>query len=359
MAFYNSGENNFDEIANNKQHLNLSRTAYEVIQNDMFAFGESKLSGFINTIFENYHMEAEASISITLNTLHGHLYELFSDVNSDEKTKNKLIKKLLDARAKEIKSKNDAYENGNSFKFWLNAKNFRYLTEPMTECEEDKYYSSRGKYIKCVIEEYARLPFIERERIYYNDFVQIITEAIKTKKMLRIASDSNCKIYSVCPYNLLCDPLSTANYLIGYCRPYESPEAKLQPCSFRLSALKSIKIEKSKGFYLKAEEKNNLTRTISTRGVQFMVEKEAEIVVKLTDKGIEKYHRQTHLRPAFTKKLSDNIFSFTCTTSQAEFYFFKFGKDAKILSPQSLRDRFSKLYTDAKELYETKDVNYD
>ena len=44
MAFIIKGK---DASENNKQHLNLSPLAYNVIKNDLFTFGEEKLSGFI------------------------------------------------------------------------------------------------------------------------------------------------------------------------------------------------------------------------------------------------------------------------------------------------------------------------
>ena len=122
-----------------------------------------------------------------------------------------------------------------------------------------------------------------------------------------------------------------------------------------MSALDSIKIEKSKSAFLKASERTELAKIISSRGVQFMVGREADIVVKLTDEGLHKYHRQSHLRPVLIEKKSDNTFLFQCTTAQAEFYFFKFGKDAEILSPSFLRNKFTKMYESALITYQDKE----
>ena len=85
-------------------------------------------------------------------------------------------------------------------------------------------------------------------------------------------------------------------------------------------------------------------------GVQFMVGSEAEIHVKLTDAGVSKYRRQTHLRPPLVREL-DGTYIFQCTTAQAEFYFFKFGKDAEILLPADLRERFKAMYEAAANIY--------
>lgn len=335
--------------SNNKQHLNLSALAYEVILCDMFAFGEEKLSGFINTVFEYYHPIAEASIARTLNHLTGDLSKCVSEISGDEKTKKRVLEKLVSQKKDSLTEKAESYESGKTFKFWLNKSNLEYLSEPSSECSEDKYYSRRGKYIKSVLEEYARLPYVEREKIYFSPFVEEIKSAIREERQLRIVTDKNA-VYSVYPYEILSDPLSTANYLVGYCTRYDYPEDEKRPCSFKISALKSVRLEKSKSAFLKNSIWEQLTYTISSRGVQFMVGNEAEIHVKLTEAGVSKYRRQTHLRPPLIRT-QDNIYIFQCTTAQAEFYFFKFGKDAEILLPVDLRERFKSMYEAAANTY--------
>ena len=49
-----------------KQHLNLSKIAYAILERDMETFGQSSRSGMLNRIFENCRDDAEASISIAL-----------------------------------------------------------------------------------------------------------------------------------------------------------------------------------------------------------------------------------------------------------------------------------------------------
>jgi hypothetical protein len=213
MAFEVKDE---DKVNNNKQHLNLSTLAYEVILSDMFTFGEEKLSGFINRVFEYYSPLAAASISQTLNHIHGELSKHLSEVLGDEKTKARVLDKLLMLKKDSLIKNAESYEGGKTFKFWLNKRNLEFLSEPSSECNEDKYYPKRGKYIKSVVEEYARLPYIEREKIYFSPFIVEIQNAINEVKQLRIKTE-NDMIYSVYPYEILSDPLSITNYLVGYC----------------------------------------------------------------------------------------------------------------------------------------------
>ena len=176
-----------------------------------------------------------------------------------------------------------------------------------------------------------------------------IQNAIHEERQLRIMTDKDV-IYSVYPYEILSDPLSTANYLVGYCTRYDYPEDEKRPCSFKISALKSVRLEKSKSAFLKNSMWKQLSHTISSHGVQFLVGNEAEIHVKLTKAGVYKYRRHTHLRPPLVRT-EDDVYVFQCTTAQAEFYFFKFGKDAEILLPTNLRERFKSMYEAATNTY--------
>lgn len=333
-----------------KQRLNLSRLAYEVIQYDQFAFQSNSLSGFLNRIFENYAPKADASISCRLRELQGILEESLSEVAVDNQTKTMIIKRLVKKEETALRKQSGSYEKWKSFLFSLNVQNFSYLSELASECDEQKYYTRRGEYIKSVIEEYARLPYIRRERVYFTPFIKEIAAAIQEKRQLRITTDRN-KIYSVYPYQILPDPLSTANYLVGYCRRYQCEEEEKRPVTFRISALQSVKLEKSKSAFLRKSEQKELARLIASRGVQFMGSGEEEIQVRLSEQGKFKYRRQSHLRPVLVKNLDEDVFVFQCTQAQAEFYFFKFGEDAEIIRPESLRKKMATMYECAAEMY--------
>ena len=339
------------DTGSNKQRINLSTSAYEVIRNDMFTFHENKLSHFINSIFEHYSPKAKCSISLVLNQYRGELSELLSGIRGDEGTQKRIFNRLISKEEEKLRQQTNSYEKGISFNFWLNKHNFDHLTEERFGCKEDKYYDNkRGKYIKCVLEEYARLPYIEREKIYLTPFITEIEKAIHDKKQLRVTTEKGA-IYNVYPYDISSDPLSTANYLVGYSQQDDNPDAELRPCSFRISALKHVEISKSKSAFIPKEKQKNLSKLVASRGVQFLISTEEEIHVRLTDSGRHKYYRQSHLRPTLVEEQEGNIFVFRCTNAQAEFYFFKFGKDAEILFPAELREKFKSMYQSAADIY--------
>lgn len=338
-----------EAAGNNKQHLNLSPLAYEVVLSDMFTFGEEKLSGFINTIFAQYAPTAEASVSRALNVMRGELAKCLAGILGDEKTKNRIVQRLVSQERERLIEQASSYGGGKSFKFWLNKENLLYLTQADSECGEEAYYTKRGKYIKSVVEEYARLPYVRREQIYFLPFVETIQCAIREEKQLRVVTGADT-VYSVYAYDILCDPLSTANYLVGYCRRYGFAEEEKRPGSFRICALKSVKMEKSKSAFVKESERKELAQKVAARGAAFMAGSETEIHVRLTEAGMYKYQRQAHLRPVLVRREEDR-FVFQCTLAQAEFYFFKFGKDAEILRPEPLREKVKTMYEEAAKAY--------
>ena len=87
-----------------------------------------------------------------------------------------------------------------------------------------------------------------------------------------------------------------------------------------------------------------------------MMGNESEIHVKLTKAGVNKYRRQTHLRPPLIREQEEGVYVFKCTTAQAEFYFFKFGKDAEILLPIDLRGQFKAMYEAAANIYQLRET---
>ena len=365
MAFTQKKEE-FEPTANHKQHLNLSSLAWEIMDYDMLTFHAESRSGFLNRVFRNYYPLAEASISLVLNRMQNDLSRLLSDVSGDDLIRQQIADKFLAKEAHRLHEKASSYEKGTGFKFWLNAENFRYLTQKNGECNENNYYSTQGKYIKSVFEEYARLPYVEREKIYFAESFITIENAVKGTDplnpsrsprayRLRVVTDSETT-YSVYPYKILQDPLSTANYLVGYGRRYDKPEEEKRPCSFRISALKDITGEKSKSAFLKDQEKKYLEQCILSRGVQFLVGEQNEIKIRLTKAGLGKYHRQTHLRPLLSRENKGDIYTADCTPAQAEFYFFKFGSDAEILSPPDLREKVLSKYEDAVNAYKNPNI---
>ena len=75
----------------------------------------------------------------------------------------------------------------------------------------------------------------------------------------------------------------------------------------------------------------------------------------MSPQGKRMYETQAHLRPAFTGReaCADGswVYEFNCTQMQAEYYFFKFGEFAQILTPKELAEKMKNAYSAAASQY--------
>ena len=350
MAFFYTGDP--------QVRLRFSRYAQDVIQNDMFVFHEPRRNSFLNTILENFYAEANASISLRLSEYEDFLLSQFASSTSNKEFRP-FINKLLETKSKELLNLANSYgfpqKESSNQPLRLRKEFYHFMTDSQTgSCEEAFYKDSLPKYLRTIIEEYTRLPYISREKIFYQNIFSIITEALLTQKQLLITT-ANDLSFHVIPYKLMTDPLATANYLTGFSYSLTSDKTQKKSCSFRISTIKNIKIEKSKSGHLTSKDIELLELAISKQGVQFLISDCEEIKVKFTDEGLIKFKRQVYLRPTpLEAEPVNNIHTFKCSFSQALFYFIKFGKDAEVLSPDALRRELIENYRAALEQYNSK-----
>lgn len=326
-----------------RQHLNLSLYAYDIIENDRITFGGKSVSGFINQIFENFRDTAQASVSIALQ----HQQDAWSQTLStlDPDAREKAIDSLTDAYLSSWKQNSLSFSKGQMLRFRINQRNYEYLTESIS-CSEDLYYGKKGigKYLKALLEEYACKRFLDREAIVFRPYFEKIHVAIQERKRLKLQLSERTQFF-VYPVLITTDPLSMYHYLIGYAGSDRNPNDSYHSASFRISNLQAVEIQNS-GPLLKQKYRELVLQELQEKGAQFLRSPAEDIRVQLTPAGVKKYQRILHLRPQYVKKEQD-VYVFHCTQAQIEFYFFKFGADARILEPKALADRFEKMYLDA------------
>ena len=85
-----------------------------------------------------------------------------------------------------------------------------------------------------------------------------------------------------------------------------------------------------------------------------MVSQGSDIKVALSEQGYKLYKSILYLRPnAKIDKDGDKwILTLSCAEEQVKNYFFQFGKEAIVISPDSLKQWFLDKYTDAAEMYQ-------
>lgn len=344
MPFYATGDQ--------QVRLRFSRYTEEILKNDMFLFGEARENTFINQVIRNYYPDARASIHMRLEEYENTLSKsLPPDLSA--KSSRAFLEELAAIEEERLKMLPLSYEKPvkgcKSKPYRLQNDLYCEFTDGSSDFQENMYYDSLSHYIKTLMEEYAHEPYIRREQIYFKKTFDEIGEAIAAKKQLLITVSSGDSFYTI-PYKVLSDPLTTTNYLTGYSYAPENGKDAKYPASYKIAAIRKIRIQKSRSGVLHSVEESVLLQNISERGVQFLVSDYAEVKVRFTGEGMRSFERWLHLRPApflTMKRESDYILTFHCSLHQARAYFFKFGAMAEILSPRSLREEFAAQYAEA------------
>ena len=321
-----------------KQRVNLSSLARSVIEMDLSVFNEGgSLSGFLNRIITAYREQAQASIELRMQSRRQQLLSQGYDPAITEK--------LTADYRRELSEQMDQYPKGDSIMFRLNNYNFDLLYEQQAESAA---YSAPSKYLKALLEEYARLSPSEREQVYYNELIQtVIQPALDAGWQLQLTMGS--KSYFIRPYALMADPFNSHMYLVGLARKADKNEENI--ASFRITRMDQLKLKRQSG-KLTADQRQQIEKQLQQVGVQYLVGSPDHIRVRLSKLGKQAFLQRSYMRPTPVKTEGD-IYHFECSPMQIRNYFLSFGKEAEILEPLSLRKDFAKIFKEASSLYKT------
>lgn len=324
-----------------KVRIALSDRAKLTMAEDMNVFGTSKDATFINLVFNNFRSEAKSSISLYLQQRELELDRLFTGTELDAGSKKAAINQLLAIEKQEAQNRITDYINSKAKGkiYHINDSNVKYLLE---DCDEEQYYSRPGLYLRSVIEEYCALPFIKRERIYRKDIYETIEQACQAKNILKIKANYYGKdqLFYVYPYKIVPDSFHTQSYLVCYSRKAEEEDKDKIVASFSMARI-AAPTKLAKTFHLNKQEITDIETQLSKYSPAYLIGEPEQIKVRLTKKGKQSYNTRLYSRPEKIESLStDDIYVFDCTQHQIYNYFFPFGADAEIISPDDLRNRF-------------------
>lgn len=336
-----------------RQHLNLSSTAFETIESDKYEFFEKpSREGLINLILSTYMDDADAAIDKATFRYREKLEAELQDITEGVE-KRRIIDKLVALREEKLGKKATSYPKEHPFKTRLDKYNYSSMMEWR---DKTGYYNDvPGNFIKAVIEEYASKSFYEREGIILRNKIEELKACIAANQLIVLTINGNVqKRYEVKPYLICADSDYNYHYLVGMSRR-SGTENEEMPVSFRISRITNIKHSFSRSGKTTVEQKQRIDERLKTSGVQFMLGETETIRIRLTEQGKKLYDSVLHLRPPFVNRIQNEdaswIYTFNCTSMQAEFYFFKFGADAVIEYPDQLREKFKDNYRSAVEAY--------
>ena len=223
----------------------------------------------------------------------------------------------------------------------------RSAMDELTDYEENAYplggKYSVTQYIKCLLESYARINFLDREKlILKKTVIEPIENAIRQNKAIRIKFSN--QLIELSPYKIVPSKEGTFQYLVG------AVDGKW--AAYRLSRIKFLKT-KGKAVFLSTEQ---IDEALAEFGPTFFGEPTIDIKIRFTRKGLLRYeysviHRPIHTRIESDAKGNSDIYVFHCSEKQALYFFFSYADDVEILEPLSLRQRFIDMYRHGYEQY--------
>ncbi|MDE7372601.1 MAG: WYL domain-containing protein, partial [Clostridia bacterium] len=261
-----------------------------------------------------------------------------------------ISKKQLDQLCVEISEKiNDrnVTVNGEKFNKLISLKPTK-ESEPIIDYIEKYLLMGRSlsEYFRNMLSSYASLPQDKREAIIFKPQYEAVLKAIQEKKKVFITTTNtfNNK-FETAPYAITDSKEELHLYVIGVqkaCNP------------IRLSRIISVTQLSADATF--TDEQRAMAERMIEYGPQFIYKPyEKEVLIELTAKGIDKYKRMYVHRP-IPVRINNNHYFFHCSHSQIVQYFVRFGAEAKVIYPQSVRDEIISFHRKALMRYTNKEL---
>lgn len=345
-----------------KQRVNLSLHAQEILEADREQFApQLTKNGFFNELLYRFAPQAGASISQTLERRRQTILLQLENLGMQKKrldpeTAEAVTKALLLPVRKELEMKAVSYPKGTSVLFRLSNRNSDLFYDP--DWPDAAFYRNKpARYMKALIEEYASHTQYQREAFYFNEWISQADAAAAAGKLLRITTRNprgeetswDLRVYGILP-----NEAGIFHYLVGRCVLKGGLKSDERIASFRLSRLVDVRILSASGIRsgsLSSSEKKEIEEKIAHDRVQFLVGEKEECVVHLTQKGKQLYKAIQYMKPLPSEIDENGNYHFECSTYQILQYFYRFGGEAQVLQPQSLRELLREEYRKAYEAY--------
>ena len=206
--------------------------------------------------------------------------------------------------------------------------------------------NSLSGYIKDMFLSYLSMPRNRREQIIFKQTYELLTKAIVENKVITFTStnSSQGKAVYMEPYLIATSKEEQFSYVLCHNHTYYRDH------TFRISRLRDVFVTNET---FTADPKVRETLTKIGRRRPHSAAPDIHAVVRLTDHGKQMYRMIVKNRPAVTT-INDDLYHFDWPEMQLEDYFRRFGKDAVVVKPKSLKSKLRKYYEDALEVYEKK-----
>lgn len=203
--------------------------------------------------------------------------------------------------------------------------------------------TSLSQYLKDMFNSYLSIPRSEREAIIFKDSYEDIQRALNEHKILSFTNTTSGDevSYLVEPYVIAPSKEEQCNYLICKDVYYKKPR------TFRISRLRSVFVT-SDTFDIDPELQKELQEKAirSPHSVSLTV----QAIVRLNKYGVKKFKAITKNRP-IVSKIEGDLYYFDWPELQLQEYFERFGRDAIVIKPASLKNRIKRFYYNGLRAY--------
>ena len=303
---------------------------FEFYRND----GTVNLNGFLKELIVNYFDQYRRDNDELLNDMLGELTSVKALKSEDASVlADKIIRTYINK--KETAS-------GKSAVITLTVSGESYNIIKIIENNLLKDNSLSG-YVKDMFLSYLSIPRNKREEIIFKETYETINKAIANNRILTFTSaNSHSKqTVTVEPYLIATSKEEQFSYLLCHNSQFKRDH------TFRISRLRNVFIT-SDTFTRDDEVQARLTQT----GLRHPHSAAPDIhaVVRLTERGKQMYKMIVKNRPAVTT-VDGSKYEFDWPETQLEDYFRRFGKEAIVIRPKSLKARLKKYYEEALDVY--------
>ena len=226
--------------------------------------------------------------------------------------------------------------------------------------------------MKALIEEYASHTLYQREAFFFRDWITLAEASVSAGNLLRITTVNSYRekvVWDLRVYAILPNDAGLFHYIVGRSVRKGGRKSEERIASFRISRITDMRILSASGARsgsLSRLEKKEIEEKIARDHVQFLVGEREECVVHLTEKGRRMYNQIQYMKPLVSFVDEDGNYHFECLVSfvdedgnyhfecsafQCYNYFYRFGENARIIAPSSLRESLLNEYKNAYEAY--------
>ncbi|MCR4776243.1 MAG: WYL domain-containing protein [Saccharofermentans sp.] len=294
--------------------------------------GTVNLNGFLKELIVNYFDQYRNDNEELLKSVLG---ELTSAKELKPRTASALADKIIRTY---INNKDSG--TGKSAVITLTVSGASYEIIQIIENNLLKDNSLSG-YIKDMFLSYLSIPRNKREEIIFKDTFESINKAISEGRQLSFSSKGHDRKVIVEPYLIATSKEEQFSYLLCHDRRAKKNR------SFRISRMSNVFIT-SNTFTKDPKIEDELVRK-GLRSPHSMSE-DIHAVVKITERGRQMYTMIVKNRPYVTY-IDGDEYHFDWPEMQLEDYFRRFGKDAVVIEPKSLRTKLRNYYSRALEAY--------